>query len=78
MRATSMFVLVLWFLRVGAFAAFLISTILRAIHGIESASDDDDDLSGMSYRRGGALPQDPPKSDDEDEGESRNLHNAFA
>ena len=78
MRATSMFVLVLWFIRVGAFAAFLISTILRAIHTIEGVSDDDDDFAGMSYKKGGnALPQNPPKSDDEDERQSEKLHNAF-
>jgi len=78
MRATSMFVLALWFLQKGAFTAFLISTILRAIHEIEGASDDDDELSGVSYRRGGhALPQ-QSKSDDENESENDNLHNVFA
>ena len=35
MRATSMFVLVLWFLQKGAFAAYLLSTILRVLGSIK-------------------------------------------
>jgi hypothetical protein len=40
MRATSLFVLVLWFLQKGAFAAYITSTILRAIHGIREGLRD--------------------------------------
>ena len=70
LRATSMFVLVLWFLQKGAFASYLLSTIVRAIHGLRaliqniSIQNDNDDGRKMTIANNSGVSNDSDSDDD--------------